>query len=135
MRGDNYNFELIEDLDSFCIAEDLCLEFAEHLVGRIVLYPNEGMRDIHQHQRLYLIHNVIEQPIDGPAREVGQREYRSFLMREDAEVVLPLNGDILDDFADLEGVLINILLVIEGEWAGAFEDEDLRHAALAIADF
>lgn len=135
MRGDDYYFELIEDLDPLRIAEDLRLQLAEHLVGRIVLYPNEGMRDIHEHQRLYLIHDVIEQPIDGPAREVGEGEYGSLLMREDAEVVLPLDGDILDDFPDLEGVLINILLVIEGEGAGALEDEHLRHAALAVADF
>lgn len=56
-------------------------------------------------------------------------------MRENAEVVLSLNGDIFDDFAYFKGVLINILLVIEGEWSRALEDEDLRHAALAIADF
>ncbi len=55
-------------------------------------------------------------------------------MRENTKVVLSLNGDILDDFSDLKGVLINILLVIEGEWVAAFEDEDLRHAAFIITD-
>lgn len=133
MRGDDYNFEPIEYLDPLVIAEDLRLEPAEHPVGRIVLYPNEGVRDVHQHQRLDLLHDVIEEPIDGPAREVGKREHGALLVREYAEVVLSLNGDILDDFPDLEGVLINILLVIEGEWACALQHEDLRHAALVVA--
>lgn len=46
MRGEDNNFELIEDLDPFLITKDLALESIEHLVRRIILYPNEGMRDI-----------------------------------------------------------------------------------------
>lgn len=54
-------------------------------------------------------------------------------MREYADIVLALYGDIFDDFSNFKGILINILLAIECKWPYPLKNEHLRHVTLTIA--
>lgn len=61
--GEDDKLELVEGVDSFSLGEDLHLEFVEQLVGRVVLHPQERMRNIHEKQSSYLLHNVLKQQV------------------------------------------------------------------------
>jgi hypothetical protein len=132
MRGEDDYFKLIKYLDSISIVEDLPFEFADHLVGRVVHNPDEGLRDIDEDEGFDFLYDIMEESIDGPACEVGERKYGALLVREDADIVLALDGEIFDNLSDLECVFINILLVRKGERTQLLQDEHLGHAALAV---
>ena len=56
-------------------------------------------------------------------------------MGEDAEFDFCFNSEVFDDFSYFVGIFINILLVIEHEWACAFEDEEFGEAAVFEGEF
>jgi hypothetical protein len=95
--------------------------------------PYEGLRDIYQNNGPYSFDDIGEEQVDGPACEIGEREERSFFVGEDADLVLCLDGEVLDDLPNFKGVFIYILFIPQGQNPRSTHDKHRRHRTLIHA--
>lgn len=72
MGSDDDKFKSIEDVHSFPAEVDLHLQLVEQFVGRVVLHPQKRVSDVHQEESTDLAHNVVEQNVGLPTRQIDQ---------------------------------------------------------------
>lgn len=95
--------------------------------------PDERLSDIYQDNRAYSFDDIGEKEIDGPACEVGECEEGSFFVGEDADLVLCLDGEVLDDLPYFKRVFIYILFIPQCQNPWSTHDKHRRHGALIHA--
>jgi hypothetical protein len=95
--------------------------------------PDEGLGDIDEDDGANAFDDVGEEQVDGPSGEVGEGEEGAFFVGEDADLVLCLDGEVLDDLPDLKRVFINILFVPQRQRPRPTHHVHRRHRALVPA--